>query len=314
MLISSPQNFNNNKPILKVDFTDFFGIDKVNNFFSKILREEFNVVISDNPDLLFFSDAGGSSLHKLYTCRKIFWTGESVLPNHNLYDGAIAPLEINSDRHQRMPYYILGTECNQQALIKNNGFANNILNEHRTGCSFMVSNISSKASFRTNFFKELSKKLNIYSGGRALNNIGKEIPPGGIPKFNFLKKYKFNLAMENRSITGYATEKIVEAMWAGTIPIYYGDPLIKEQFNKDSFIDISDFSSINHAIEFILEVDNDFELYKRYLDQPYFIKNTPNKWYDEEVYLKFIKKILNMPKVSTESKLSRHTLAKRMHY
>jgi len=314
MILTELPKFDNEKPILKIDFIGFSGIIKTNNFFTHILQKDFNVVISDKPDLLFFSDAGGSTGHKLYTCKKIFFTGESVLPSSKNYDGAFAPLEIDYDRHQRLPYYVIGTECNPKDLIKDENFTSKILNENRQGCGFMVSNIGRRAKYRTNFYTKLSKKMSVFSGGRALNNIGKNIPRDGYSKRDFLSQYKFSLAMENKSAKGYATEKIIDAMWSRAIPIYHGDTLINEQFNSKSFINISDFKNTSEAIEYIIEVDNNAELYKKYLNEPYFINNKPNKWFNEEIYLNFIKKILDSPKVSTESKLSRYTLTKRMHY
>ena len=46
----------------------------------------------------------------------------------------------------------------------------------------------------------------------------------------------FVIAFENVIEPGYVTEKIVNGMLAGSIPIYYGTEDVKTLFNKDSFI------------------------------------------------------------------------------
>ena len=43
-------------------------------------------------------------------------------------------------------------------------------------------------------------------------------------KLDFLRDYKFTLAVENNIWPGYTTEKLVDPMFAGSIPIYVGDP------------------------------------------------------------------------------------------
>ena len=67
------------KKSIKIDFSDFWGgFDKTNNYFYNLLKEEFDVQISNQPDFLFFSVFGNS--HQNYKCQKIFYTGENVAP------------------------------------------------------------------------------------------------------------------------------------------------------------------------------------------------------------------------------------------
>ena len=48
-------------------------------------------------------------------------------------------------------------------------------------------------------------------------------------------------AFENTYAPGYTTEKIMDAFASGCVPIYYGDPLVVQDFNPDSFINAHDF-------------------------------------------------------------------------
>ena len=60
--------------------------------------------------------------------------------------------------------------------------------------------------------------------------------------FSFtLSKYKFSICFENSITAGYISEKIFDCFYAGTIPIYYGDPNVKESIDPDSFIDFRKF-------------------------------------------------------------------------
>jgi len=313
MLICDPEKPRNGKPLLKIDFCDFSGLNKRNNFFTKLLETVYTVEINDKPDLLFFSDAGGSTLHKLYSCKKIFWSGESRTPNFEILDGAITPLELNNKRHIRMPYYVLGTECNGDDLIKRNDYSEKVLFAKRKDVSFVVSNAKRKVQHRNDFFRQLNKHIPVHSGGLALNNIGSPIGVGGRNKYEFLSKYKFNIAFENKQILGYTTEKIVEAMWAKAIPIYYGDPSINNDFNPKSFINVSDFNSTTDAIEHIMNVDNSDDLYRSYLEEPFFHNNILNKFFDQNRYLNFIQKILDSNQISLTTKKHRFIICKKMH-
>lgn len=51
-----------------------------------------------------------------------------------------------------------------------------------------------------------------------------------------LTPYKFSLAMENAQVDGFITEKIVNAMLAGTIPVYFGAMDIEHWINPARFI------------------------------------------------------------------------------
>jgi hypothetical protein len=56
---------------IKINFTDFLpGFDKPNNYFFNLLKEEFDVEISNQPDYLFFSIFGNQ--HQSFNCKKYF--------------------------------------------------------------------------------------------------------------------------------------------------------------------------------------------------------------------------------------------------
>jgi hypothetical protein len=107
------------------------------------------------------------------------------------------------------------------------------------------------------FFKELSKYKIIDSGGKHLNNIGYKVND----KVEFIRDYKFTIAFESSVLSGYTTEKIYEPMLVNSIPIYYGNPLVDKDFNKDSFLWLKSESDIDKVIERVIELDKDDNKY-----------------------------------------------------
>lgn len=116
-----------------------------------------------------------------------------------------------------------------------------------------------KGLLRNQFYAALNVRKSVDSGGKYLNNVGGPVPD----KLEFLSKYRFSFAFENSSYPGYTTEKILESKRAGTVPIYWGNPLVNEDFNSDSFINVHNFSSITSAVDHILEVESDPVLYDK---------------------------------------------------
>ncbi len=81
----------------------------------------------------------------------------------------------------------------------------------------------------------------------------------------FIRQYKFTIAFENESCPGYTTEKIIHALAAGSVPIYWGNPDVARLFNPSAFINCHDFSSFEEVVEKILSIDDNDNDYKHYL-------------------------------------------------
>jgi hypothetical protein len=82
------------------------------------------------------------------------------------------------------------------------------------------------------------------------------------------KDFKFVIAFENERHEGYISEKMTNALLAGCIPIYQGAPDVFQHFNPRRFINVSDYSSMQSCIDYILEVDADDKKYMEMLSQP----------------------------------------------
>lgn len=268
---------------IKLKIVDWWDQKEEQNYFFKFLSKRYKVTLSDNPDYLICSLFGHQFLE--YDCTKILFTGENVVPDFNLYDYAMGFHDLNlNNRYLRYPLFILYAQDFLKAQEKHKNLNSQTL-LNRDFCSFVVSN--GDADFiREQFFDLLSQKEFIASGGRFKNNIGKPVED----KMAFLQSYKFNIAFENSRGYGYCTEKLIQALGAQTVPIYWGDPyqisgndFQRSFINPKSFINIDSFNSLDEAIEHILQVHQDSKLYMQYLQEPAFLIENIQEHYEKQL-------------------------------
>ncbi|WP_238916559.1 glycosyltransferase family 10 [Clostridium sp. YIM B02555] len=250
---------------IKIKFVDCSNtFDENNNIFMDLLREKYKVKIADDPDYIIYSVWGNE--HLKYDCIRIFYTFENIRPNFNICDYAIGYDYMNfEDRYIRVPYYVLGNlywDSIYRGMNKERLFINEDISK-KNFCDFIYSNGNAEKE-REVFFHELSRYKEVDSGGGYLNNIGRRIQD----KYEFQKQYKFSIAFENSYSAGYTTEKIIEAFGAGSIPIYWGNPIIEDEFNGKSFINCHAYNSFDEVINLIKRIDNDDNLYLKYLKEP----------------------------------------------
>ncbi|CAI5470284.1 unnamed protein product [Closterium sp. Yama58-4] len=78
-----------------------------------------------------------------------------------------------------------------------------------------------------------------------------------------MSHYKFILSTENTRVPGYVTEKALEPLEAGTVPVYYGAPDIHQFMPPESFIDGSKYTASQLAT-LITALNNDPVRYMNY--------------------------------------------------
>lgn len=274
---------------IKLGFSNWCkGLPKEGYHFYQVLSKFFNLEVTDNPDFLIY--LGRKNRNYLqYDCTRILFENEYSMPNFGLCDYALTFHYLNDPRHLRLPFYF--TETNVTDLIKTES-AESLLAEKKKFCNFVFSNGSRHSQFRVEFFKQLHARKHVDAGGKLLNNIGKRVDN----KIEFCRPYKFTIATENKACVGYTTEKIVNAMQSRTVPIYWGNLAINDDFNPKSFINVQKFPSTEAAIDHILEVDANDELYLEYAREPYFYNNTPNEYLNEERLATFFDHIFSNPR------------------
>jgi hypothetical protein len=88
---------------------------------------------------------------------------------------------------------------------------------------------------------------------------------GSIPdKLSVLAGYRFALAIENTRFAGYVSEKLLDCLVAGTIPVYDGAPDVARYVPPEAFIDLRGFPGYTE-LERYLRAMSEGEA-RRYLD------------------------------------------------
>ncbi len=126
-------------------------------------------------------------------------------------------------------------------------------------------------SKRLEVIKHFGKNLNIDLHGsnwldfkrfkfnelKELKSILEDLNPSFCEdKIKTISNYKFTFCFENISMKGYVTEKIIDCLVAGTIPIYLGAPDICDFVPKECFIDMRDFTSMKELEYFLKNLDD----------------------------------------------------------
>ncbi|WQV85407.1 fucosyltransferase [Helicobacter pylori] len=275
------------KPPLNIALANWWPLDKRESkgFRKKfilhfILSQHYTITLHRNPDkpadIVFGNPLGSARKILSYqNTKRVFYTGENEAPNFNLFDYAIGfdELEFN-DRYLRMPLYY--AYLHYKALLVNDttspyklkadslytlkkpshkfkenhphlcALINNEIDPLKRGfASFVASNAN--APIRNAFYEALNSIEPVASGGSVKNTLGYKVKN----KNEFLSQYKFNLCFENSQGYGYVTEKILDAYFSHTIPIYWGSPSVAKDFNPKSFVNVHDFNNFDEAIDYI---------------------------------------------------------------
>ena len=99
--------------------------------------------------------------------------------------------------------------------------------------------------------------------GRCLRNVRGQGRTGN--KNAVLSQYLFTLAFENSNCPYWITEKLFDALSAGSVPVYMGAPNIRDYVpNASGVIFVDDFASPAALAQHLLRVSRDRSLYVQY--------------------------------------------------
>ena len=98
---------------------------------------------------------------------------------------------------------------------------------------------------RHKVIESINDKIDVY--GRCCNYIEN--------KADALRDYKFNVCIENLQHTNWFTEKIIDCLRTGTVPIYWGCPNIGDFFNTKGFIIVNSLEDIVNVVNNLTEDD-----------------------------------------------------------
>lgn len=251
----------------------------------------YDLEISEDPEILLYGPFGLEFLR--YRCLRIFYTGENIRPNFRQCDFSFSFDYSENPRNYRFPDYAAYADVRQLTQPKD---FDTIVHAKTRFCSFVVSNPIPQP--RIKFFKMLSRYKRVDSFGRVLNNMPvAEEPEDGRStdwqgsKLGLTANYKFAITFESASYPGYVTEKILHAMLSNSIPIYWGNPRVHEDFNSRSFINCHEHRDFDDVVQRVIAIDNNEKLYREILAEPWFVNNRiPDNVAEENVMrrLKFI--------------------------
>ncbi|PUD37955.1 fucosyltransferase [Helicobacter pylori] len=272
------------KAPLKIAVANWWGDEEIKEFKKSvlyfILSQRYTITLHQNPnkpqDLVFSNPLGSARKILSYkNTKRVFYTGENEVPNFNLFDYAIGFDELDfRDRYLRMPLYYDRLHHKAESVndttapykIKpdslytlkkpSHHFKENhpnlcaVVNDEsdplkRGFASFVASNPN--APKRNAFYEALNSIEPVTGGGSVRNTLGYNVKN----KSEFLSQYKFNLCFENSQGYGYVTEKIIDAYFSHTIPIYWGSPSVAQDFNPKSFVNVHDFKDFDEAIDYV---------------------------------------------------------------
>lgn len=246
-------------------FTGFWGgFNPHSNYFRSLLPEcEVSPV---NPDIVFYSVFGGPDDHKQYpNSLKLHWSGEArTYPVNNkdefFLDVPLFALYID--------WFGVNTWGDPNYLIPlADLFAPKIYKKKIQAANFIHNNIT---NLRSNAFNSLLPHLPIHSYGKGMNNMGRILEGNEKTKIDIQSDYLFTLCFENEYRKGYITEKILHALVANTIPIYYGCHRALHVFNPSRVIYIENGTITEFQIERIQEILRDKEYQEYILNKPLF--------------------------------------------
>lgn len=258
---------------ISIYYTDVIKPIKETDIY-KWLTEKYTVIIdSKNPEFLFY-DIFGDDYKKYNNCVKIFVPTEDETANFNECDYAAGFARISyGDRYFHRSFCLDELEPS----IQQRSFdAAALLN--RKFCNFIYSNSNcgEGAFLRQEFCKKLMKYKHVDCPGKVLNNMDRSVIDDVYvgdwreSKRQFQSQYKFTIAFENDATDGWVTEKMPDAIRAYSIPIYYGDPGINNDFNEKAFINLADYDyDLDKLVQRVIELDNNDEEYLAMLrEQP----------------------------------------------
>jgi len=283
------------KPLIKLAYTDFWpGFDQETDYFTRMIRQRYDIEWSDQPDFVIYSVFGFDYLR--YSCIRIFYTGENVRPDFRDCDYAFSFDYSERPEQYRLPYYARRiSEVNLEEPVPD---AEAELARKTRFCTFVYSDPAGVQ--RNRIFKKLTQYKRVDSGGGYLNNIGGRVAD----KLAFLRQGKFTIAFEHSSFAGYTTEKITDAFMARTLPIYWGNPLIDRDFNPGCFINAHDFSTDDALLERIIELDRDDAQYLSIMRQPV-IPMGGNPFIHDDNILDHWDRIFTTPKIPVSVRRAR---------
>ena len=282
---------------LKVAYIDFWPEWYQNeNFITPILKERYNVVEDkNNPDVVFHSIFNRMQETKKYHNKKrILVLAENWRPGQIGAHYSIS-FDSKTNNNFRLPlwqiYWLLWPNLIDELTnkrLRHKDFEN--------FAAFVVSNPSN--AVRNNYYDRLSsyKKVDSYGKVRRTSFALDRYSKGKYwrdAKIDFFRNnpHKFMFSMENSSYPWYCTEKLMDAFLVGSVPLYWGDPKVSEDWNEDAFINTM---KKGNWLDLVKNADQNQTFWEDIYNEPVFTEHQIHKHlFNLELFKSWLFKIVN---------------------
>ena len=222
---------------------------------------------------------------------KLFWTGEFVDPIMSQCDYAITGSYLDHPRHYRLPYWalrvyrygvepssLLGPRARIEMDVLAKGRPANFLFRHRV-------------ALREEFMMRLGTRMKVDAPGVSMNNCKIDVV-GTDGKIEFLSNYLFTIAFENAKADGFTTEKVLDPLLGRSIPVYWGNKRVTEEFNYKALVIVDEEADFDRACDFLVELSHDPSRIAEMLAEPVFQNDRLPPTLDTAPHLELFRRVI----------------------
>lgn len=172
---------------------------------------------------------------------RILFSGEARDIPGGVYDGVISHDLWTDGNHYRLPLWVLYCRLygESRCIVAERECGFELADLYRTAPAlerqkFASAIFSNKCHRRMIAARRLSRLGQVDIFGRT---FGRPVDD----KMILMRDYRFNLCFENTIEPGYVTEKALQAKIAGCIPLWWGDPTYRADFNERSIVNAYEY-------------------------------------------------------------------------
>ena len=276
--------------------------DKASKYYSNIINlitklfNSYKIVneYNENTNLAFFCYEDNVNINNNVV--NICLNGEKEDKHHDSDIGIVC-----AKKNFIYKYNIYFPQLFSSLYERRNNFKEIIFKNKTKFCAYMY---SYDLEYRVNLYNYISSYKKVDSLGKSCNNdnfegdrsiYNENITYNDIAVEKY-SDYKFVLSLENGIEYGYITEKLINPIIAGSIPIYAGPEDAFSIINKERVIYIYDFTDYNELLEYIKKIDNDDELYNSIIRKDIFISDLNFDTFENNLLLELKKSLGMYPK------------------
>ena len=218
------------------------------DFFVNLLKKVYNdsdiqIGTLDSADVLIENTQANPSVRTIKQWRHTYlFSGESYIRADRNEYSCVLFSNRNHSNTVNVPLYVPYIVCSyNESIITSNNPPKYITAVPTKDVLVIISN--PRGATRNAFLDALDRSgLSVTYAGSYKNNIGGPFTPSyNSPEFiNYVSQFKFMIAMENSQEETYITEKIIQPILSGSIPVYWGSNRVLDYFNDRRILRLPD--------------------------------------------------------------------------